>query len=216
MWADIYQISLCPEMLFIFLFKKGFPPFHQGVALGPCTSLHWPSTFTPSPAALLSLTAPSSILSPTPIFLNPHLPTAHAVPTATVPRIPVGASTHPTPLTTPPNAVAPTAATILPTSAYFAYRTTRQKIKIPIYRKERRRARVRRCAGRGELGELGELGAKRKWMFCFAECRAELDLMFARCSVAASEEEDKSVSEDPLDGDIFASEYLQLKFARIS
>jgi hypothetical protein len=72
---------------------------------------------------------------------------------------------------------------------------------------------VRRCAGRGELGELG---ANRKWMFCFAECRAELDLILARCSVAASEEEDKSVSEDPLDGDIFASEYLQLKLGRIS
>ena len=97
--------------------------------------------------------------------------------------------------------MAPNAATKLPTSAYFAYRTIRQKIKIPIYRRERRRARVRRRAGRGEPGELGE---KRKWIFCFAEWRAEEERMLARVSVEASEVDDRSVvgSEEPLEGDI--------------
>jgi hypothetical protein len=75
-------------------------------------------------------------------------------------------------------------------------------MKIPIYRNDRNRARVRNCAGRGELGELG---AKRKWIFCLAECRAELDLIFALLSVAASEEELKLVSGAPLDGDILLS-----------
>jgi hypothetical protein len=60
---------------------------------------------------------------------------------------------------------------------------------------------VRSRAGRGELGELGE---KRKWMFCFAECRAEEERMLARASVEASEVDDGCVvgSEEPLEGDI--------------
>jgi hypothetical protein len=60
---------------------------------------------------------------------------------------------------------------------------------------------VRSRAGRGELGELGE---KRKWMFCFAECRAEEERMLARAEVEVSEVDDRSVvsSEEPLEGDI--------------
>jgi hypothetical protein len=51
---------------------------------------------------------------------------------------------------------------------------------------------------------LGESGAKRKCRFCFAECRAEEERMFARVSVAFSELEERSSSEveGPLDGDI--------------
>jgi hypothetical protein len=60
---------------------------------------------------------------------------------------------------------------------------------------------VRSRAGRGELGEVGE---KRKWMFCFAECRAEEERMLARAEVEVSEVDDRSVvsSEEPLEGDI--------------
>lgn len=60
---------------------------------------------------------------------------------------------------------------------------------------------MRSRAGRGELGELGE---KRKWMFCFAECRAEEERMLARAEVEVSEVDDRSVvsSEEPLEGDI--------------
>ena len=59
------------------------------------------------------------------------------------------------PLAAPPRAEAPTAATMDPTSAYFAWRTIRQKMNIPMKRNERRRARVRRCTGCGALGEPG-------------------------------------------------------------
>ncbi len=48
-------------------------------------------------------------------------------------------------------------------------------------------------------------------MFCFAECRAEVERMFARASVEASEVEERAVSGeeggeeevDPLEGDIW-------------
>ena len=60
---------------------------------------------------------------------------------------------------------------------------------------------MRSRAGRGERGEVGE---KRKWMFCFAECRAEEERMLARAEVEVSEVDDRSVvsSEEPLEGDI--------------
>ncbi len=58
---------------------------------------------------------------------------------------------------------------------------------------------MRRCAGRGELGEFG---ANRKCRLRFADCRAEEERMLARCSVAASELELRSISGVPLDGDI--------------
>lgn len=120
---------------------------HHGTACGPCTSLHCPSALTPSLVLPTSLTAPLSRLLPTPIFLNPHLPTAQTVPMPRLVRIVGGANTNPTPDTMPPNAVAETAATNDPTAAYFAYRTTRQKMNIPIYRKDRSSARVRNRAG---------------------------------------------------------------------
>lgn len=67
-------------------------------------------------------------------------------------------------------------------------------------RRERRRARVRRWTGRGELGELGE---NRNCMFCLAEVRAVEERMFARASVLASEvEEGISISRGPLEGDM--------------
>jgi len=74
-------------------------------------------------------------------------------------------------------------------------------MKIDMYRSDRRRARVRRCAGRGEVGEFGE---KRKWMFCFADVRADEERMFARASVEASEVEVRSMEgeSEPLEGDI--------------
>jgi hypothetical protein len=43
-----------------------------------------------------------------------------------------GASTNAAPLAIPPNVLAPITATILPTNAYFAYRTIRQNTKIPM------------------------------------------------------------------------------------
>ena len=124
---------------------------YQGVAFGPWISRHCPSFFTRCWLCLASLTP----ISPTLTFLNPHLPIAHIRPTPILVASVGGARTKAAPETIPPNAVAPIAATIDPTKAYFAYLTIRQKINTPIYRTDRRRARVRSRAGRGELGESG-------------------------------------------------------------
>lgn len=66
-----------------------------------------------------------------------------------------------------------------------------------MYRRERRRARVRSLAGRGAEGELGE---KRNWIFCFADLRADEERTFARASVLASEV--SSMAGEPLEGDM--------------
>ena len=82
-----------------------------------------------------------------------------------------GAAIHATPLTTLPNAVAPIAATNVPTATYLAQRTTRQKMNCVTYRSVRSRARVRSRAGRGLLGELGCMKYEK---LRFAFLRAEL------------------------------------------
>lgn len=61
---------------------------------------------------------------------------------------------------------------------------------------------MRRCAGRGEEGELGE---KRKWMFRFAEARAEEERRFALVSVSVLTLDDGGAIGSvgrPLEGDM--------------
>lgn len=57
---------------------------------------------------------------------------------------------------------------------------------------------MRSRAGRGDVGESG---AKRNWMFFFAERRADDDFMFAFASVEDSDMVATSAS-GPLEGDI--------------
>jgi hypothetical protein len=77
---------------------------------------------------------------------------------------------------------------------------------MPMYRRERRRARVRSLAGRGAAGESGE---KRNCIFCFADLRAEDDRMFARASVLASDVSSMAVA--PLEGIIAVLRELGLE-----
>lgn len=60
---------------------------------------------------------------------------------------------------------------------------------------------MRRRAGCGAFGESGE---NRKWMFRFAEWRAEEERTFALTSVEVSATWD---SADPLEGDMLVIEY---------
>lgn len=81
-------------------------------------------------------------------------------------------------------------------------------------RRERKSARVRRCAGRGALGESGE---KRKWRFCFADLRAVEERMLALASVLDSDveagiEDEVIPSADPLEGDML---FLQLCYLEL-
>lgn len=76
-------------------------------------------------------------------FFQPNLAIAQVRPMPAPPSIPVGAIKNPTPLANAPIVVPATAAVTAPTAAYLAYRTKRQKRKIPTYRRVRRKALVR-------------------------------------------------------------------------
>lgn len=189
---------------------------YHGTAFGPVTSRHCPSVFTcsflVSLSSLSSLSASSSTflshLFPIFVLLNPHFPTHHRLLIPKTPMSPVGATTHPIPVAKLPMVVADSAATMEPTTAYLAYRITRQNIKTVIEWRVRRRARVRNRTGFGEVWELGEI---RYWMFWVIEVRALELRSWAVRSVAVRDWDWGDVDEGvgssvvlPLEGDMLA------------
>src|ERR1700709_1033470 len=93
---------------------------YQGTAPGPWTSPSLPSLLTPSASFLTLPSAFPATFSAILIFRNPHLPSIQIRPRPRLDAIVGGARTNAAPLTMPPNAEAPTAATMEPTNAYFA------------------------------------------------------------------------------------------------
>lgn len=99
---------------------------YHGSVLGTMTALSSSAPFASSLSSLLG----SSLAAPfLPTLLHPNFANAQINPTPAPPRIPVGATKKPTPLTKLPIAVPDTAAIRAPVAAYLAYRTTRQKTK---------------------------------------------------------------------------------------
>lgn len=85
-------------------------------------------------------------------------------------------------------------------------------MKIPIKRRERSKARVRRRPGRGAVGESG---AKRNWRFCLADFKALVERIVARASVDDWEVEERSFvmfggAVWPLEGDILCGNCVKL------